>query len=87
MHVVGRRMWPDFLVDLLMDDKDPWIVFPHARVSQADPCGGEEETLASFGSRVLTARHLTTWSGSVRVISERRAWRMLFQEDNILPDD
>jgi hypothetical protein len=22
MHVVGRRKWPDFLVDLLMDDKD-----------------------------------------------------------------
>jgi hypothetical protein len=20
MHVVGRRKWPDFLVDLLMDD-------------------------------------------------------------------
>jgi hypothetical protein len=45
------------------------------------------ETLAPFGSRVLTALQLTIWCGSVDVILERRAWRMSVQENNILPGD
>jgi hypothetical protein len=61
-----------------------------ARVSQADPCGGAKRGVRPshrLGSRVHSALHLTIWSGSVSVVLERRAWRMLIQEDNILPDD
>ena len=71
----------------MTSDKDR--VSPCSRVSQADQgtLGVESETLASFGSRVLTALQLTIWSGSVDVILERRAWRMSVQKNNILPDD
>jgi hypothetical protein len=63
------------------------IVFPHALEFHKPTLAVESETLSSFGSRVLTALHLTIWSGSVDVILERRAWRMLVQENSILPDD
>jgi hypothetical protein len=93
MHVVGRRKWPDFLVDLLMADKDrvsPCLLEFHKPTLAV--CGGAKRGVRPshrLGSRVHSALHLTIWSGSVSVVLvlERRAWRMLVQEDNILPDN